>query len=159
MTILHLHLLLNHVPVVGALFLIVLFAAGALRRDATLVRTALWTCAVLGVVALATFFTGEPAEDAVEGLAGVSEAVIERHEEVALIATILLGAGATLSLAALAFLRRRAALPRWVAMAGLAGSLVIAVAMGVTANLGGKIRHSELGGAATTTTNEAEHDR
>jgi len=155
----HLHLMLNHIPVVGSLFLVVLFAAGVVRGNTTVVRTALWTWAVLGAVALVAFLTGEPAEQAVEGLAGVSEAAIERHEDLALVATILLGAGAALSVAALALLRRRVALPRWVAMTGLAGSLVIAGAMGVTADLGGQIRHTELRGAGVAPTTEAVRDQ
>ena len=158
MSLVHLHLMLNHIPVVGALFVVALFAMGFVRGNATVVRTALWTCGAIGAIALLTFFTGEPAEEAVEKLAGTSEAAIERHESVALVATILLGVGAALSLATLALLRRRPVLPRWVGGIGLAGSLVIAGAMLVTANLGGQIRHAELRGAATAGATEAARD-
>lgn len=157
MSLVHLHLMLNHIPVVGALFLAVLFAAGLVRGDATLVRTALWSCAVLAVIAIAAVLTGEPAEEAVAGITGVSEAAIERHEDVALVATVLLGAGGVLSAAALRLARQRQSMPRWIAAAGLAGSLAIAGAMGVTANLGGQIRHSELGATVDTRASEADH--
>ena len=158
MSLVHLHLMLNHIPVVGALFLVVLFTAGAVRGNATLVRTALWTCGALGVIALLTFLTGEPAEEAVEGLAGTSEAAIERHEDVALVATIMLGVAAAMSVAALARLRRRVEVPRWVGFAGVAGSLVVALAMGVTASLGGNIRHTELRDAATASSGATDRD-
>ena len=160
MSLVHLHLMLNHIPVVGAFFLVVMFATGLVRGNATILRMALWTCGALGAIALLTFFTGEPAEEAVEHLVGTSEAAIERHESVALIGTVLLGVGAALSLATLAVVRRRPALPRWIGGIGLAGSLIVAGAMVVTANLGGQIRHSELrGDAAGATAGASEATR
>ena len=162
MDLVHLHLLLNHLPVVGMIFLVALFAAGVVRRDATLTRTALAGCAALAVIAVAVFFTGEPAEEAVEHLTGTSEQAIEQHESVALVATLLLGTAGVLSAAALLLLRGRMVLPRWVAATGLAASVLLAGVMGATANLGGQIRHSEIradGGAATSASAGEAGDR
>lgn len=160
MSTVHLHLLLNHLPVIGTVIGLFLLAYAALRKDEGLVRVCLGLFAALAVVALATFLTGEPAEEAVEGLAGVSESVIERHEEAALLATIALGALGALSLGALLWFRRRA-LPRFAAVLFLAAALVPAGAMGWTANLGGQIRHSEIrpGAAATGESPAGEPDR
>lgn len=139
----HLHLILNHVPVVGTLIGVCLLAWAALRRDDRLIRVCLGMFAVLAAVALATFLTGEPAEEAVEGLAGVSESIVEQHEEAALLATIALGFLGLLSVAVL--LRfRTGALPRQAALLLLAAALVPAGMMAWTANLGGQIRHSEI---------------
>ncbi len=71
MSIIHLHLLLNHVPVVGTLFALVLFSAALLLRETVFTRFALGFSAVLAAVAVAVYFTGGPAEEAVEKLAGV----------------------------------------------------------------------------------------
>lgn len=139
----HLHLLLNHVPVIGMIIGLCLLAWAVFRTDHELGRVTLGLFAILAVVALATFLTGEPAEEAVEGLAGVSEGAIERHEEAALLATIALGVLGALSLAALVRFRRRA-LPLRVMRLLLVMALVPAVAMGWAANLGGQIRHTEL---------------
>lgn len=139
----HLHLVLNHVPVIGTLIGICLLAYAVLRRDERLVRVCLGMFAVLAAVALATFLTGEPAEEAVEGLAGVSESIVEEHEEAALMATVALGVLGLLSLTVLLWFRRRA-LPRGAALLLLAAALVPAGAMAWTANLGGQIRHSEI---------------
>jgi uncharacterized membrane protein len=139
----HLHLILNHVPVVGTVMGLCLLAYAVLRRDDRLVRVCLGMFAVLAAVALATFLTGEPAEEAVEGLAGVSESMVEQHEEAALLATVTLGFLGLLSLAVL--LRfRTGALPRQAALLLLAAALVPAGMMAWTANLGGQIRHSEI---------------
>jgi hypothetical protein len=156
----HLHLVLNHVPVVGTLIGACLLAYAALRRDERLVRVCLGMFAVLAVVALATFLTGEPAEETVEGLAGVSESMVEQHEEAALLATIALGFLGLLSLAVLLRFRTRA-LPRQAAVLLLAAALVPAGMMAWTANLGGQIRHSEIRAetvaAPPALAEEAEH--
>ena len=98
MSAIHLHLLLGY---------------AALRRDDGLARVSLAMFAILAVVPLVTFLTGAR-EEAVEGLAGVSEAAIEQHEEAALLSTIALGVVGGISLAALLWFRpaaRRASPP------------------------------------------------
>ena len=145
MNVVHLHLLLNHLPVLGSLFALLLFA-GALYKRAVSVRFALWFAVGLGAVALTVYLTGEPAADRVEKLLGVTEKTIDAHEEAAELATIIAGVLGSLALIALLLFRRRE-VPRWVAAAGLIGTLVLSTAMGWTANLGGQIRHTEIRGA------------
>jgi glucan phosphoethanolaminetransferase (alkaline phosphatase superfamily) len=146
MSLVHIHLLLNHVAVVGALVAVLLFAAALLLRDVVSTKFALAFTAGLAVVAIAVYFTGEPAEDAVEHLAGVTKASIHEHEEAAELTTIVIGVLGGLSLLALLWLRSRRA-PRWMAAAGVVGTLAISALMGWTANLGGQIRHTEIQGA------------
>ena len=143
MSTVQLHLLLNHIPVIGTVIGLCLLAYAALRKDEGLARASLGMFAVLALLAGAVFLTGEPAEEAVEGLAGVSEAMVERHEEAALLSTIALGVLGALSLGVLLSFRRRA-LPRIVPVILFAAGLLPAGAMAGTANLGGQIRHSEI---------------
>jgi hypothetical protein len=144
----HIHLLLNHIPVIGGMFVLALLALALVRRSSELAKIALGFFAVLGAVAVVVFLTGEPAEELVEGLPGVSEGIMERHEELALIATVAMAALGSLSLAALAAFRRRL-LPRWVGAAGFALALGVGGLMGYTANLGGQIRHTEIRAGTT----------
>ena len=143
MSPLHLHLLLNHVPVIGTVIALGLLAWAVLRGDERIGRASFVLLAVLAAVAVVAFLTGEPAEEAVEGVAGIPEALVERHEEAALLATIALGVTGALSLAAL-LLRRGRTLSRGAMLLLLAVGLVPAGAMAYTANLGGQIRHSEI---------------
>ena len=165
MSIVHLHLMLNHVPVVGILFVVVLFAAALVRRNDTLARTALLTCVVLALVAVVVYFTGEPAEEAVEHLPGTSEAALERPESLALVATILLGIAGVASATTLVVLRRRLVVPSLVSATGLAASVLLAGVLAATASLGGEIRHSEIrgdetaAGAATSAAADADEER
>lgn len=143
MSIVHLHLLLGHVPVVGILFALLLFAAAIFLRETVSTRFVLGFSAALGAVAIAVYFTGGAAEEAVEKLAGVTEGAIEQHEEAAEVTTIALSIFGALSLAALVIFRK-GRVPRWVGAAGFAGTVVLSALMGWTANLGGQIRHTEI---------------
>jgi len=156
MSILHLHLLLNHVPVVGALFALLLFAAALVLRETVSTKFALGFTAAIAAVAVVVYFTGGPAEEAVERLAGVTEGSIERHEEAAELTTIAMSILGGLSLVALFVFRARKA-PSWVAMVGLIGTVIVSALMGWTANLGGQIRHTEIQGASIQQ-RAADHD-
>ena len=143
MSLTHLHLLLNHFPVIGTIIGIALLGIAVARKSTELMKTTLGLFAVLGVITLIVYFTGEPAEEAVENLPGFSEAITERHEEFALVATIVLASFAALALGALAFFRGKA-LPRWVSLFTLVFALASGAVMGYTAMLGGQVRHTEI---------------
>ena len=129
MSIVHIHLLLSHVPVVGTLFALILFAAAMLLRETVSTRFALGFSAALAVVAVAVavYFTGGPAEEAVEKLAGVTERAIEQHEEAAEVTTIAMSVFGALSLAALGMFRVKR-MPRWVAVGGFVDAAVLGAA-------------------------------
>jgi len=139
----HIHLMLNHVPVLGTIFGLALLSWGFWRRDVSLQRAALMTFVVAALVAIPVYFTGEPAEDAVQRLAGVTDRAIEAHEEMALISLIAAGILCTLGLAGLVLARWRAN-PRIIMRSALGVAILTAGLMAWTANLGGRIRHSEL---------------
>ena len=143
MSIVHLHLMLNHVPVIGAVFGILLLAVAYLRRSTELAKVTFGLLALLGAVSVAVYLTGEPAEDVVEKLPGFSKRIVEAHEEAALAATIVMGGLGVLALGALAFFQRRA-LPRSIIATGLVLALGAGGVMGYTAYLGGQVRHTEI---------------
>jgi uncharacterized membrane protein len=145
MNAVHLHLMLTHVPVLGTVFALGLLIVGLLRRSDELKKMALWTFALSAAFAIPVFFTGEPAEDSVKRLPGVSKAAIEEHEDVAKIAFgVILSLGAV-ALGGLALLRRRL-VPRAFAISILTLAIVAGGLLAWTANLGGKVRHTEIVG-------------
>lgn len=156
MSLVHLHLLLNHVPVIGAVLGVLILAVAVLRRNNDIGKLALWLFVVIGATSIAVFLTGEPAEELVEGLPGFSEAITERHEEAAYVATLAMVAVGALSLLFLGVFRRRP-LARWVPSLTLALALGATALMGYAANLGGQVRHTEIraGGEAITTGSQA----
>lgn len=143
MSVVHLHLILNHVPVIGMLFVLLILGVATWRRDSAGGKLALSTLVGLAAVTGLVFFTGEPAEEAVEQIAGVSETMIHSHEEAAEVALLATGIAGGLALVALAGFRRRL-LPPWAMRTALVVVLVVSSLLGWTANLGGRIRHTEL---------------
>ena len=143
MTTVHVHLMLTHVPVLGTVFALGLLTVGLLRRSDELKKMALWAFAVSAAFAIPVFLTGEPAEDAVKRLSGVSKAAIETHEDAAKVAFGVVLALGALALGGLALLRRRS-VPQWFAVSMLGLSLVSGGLLAWTADLGGKVRHTEI---------------
>ncbi len=149
MNLIHLHLLLNHLPVVGTLCGFGLLAFALWRRSTDLKRAALGVLVISALVAIPAYMTGEPAEDGVKGLPGISRALIEQHEEAAGVA---LGGLLTVGVAALAGLiwfRGSRLMPAWFGVITLIGALIVTGLMAWTANLGGQVRHTEIRPGAT----------
>jgi len=143
MSVAHLHLLLNHVPVIGVVGIVLLLAIALLRGSNEIAKLSLGLLILIGVVAVVVYLTGESAEELVEGIPGISESILGRHEDLAKVATIATGALGLLALSALIRFRRDQ-LPRWVTGSVLVASLGVSGVMGVVANTGGQIRHSEI---------------
>lgn len=143
-TLAHLHLLLNHWPIIVPMVALLLLAFAWLRRSEPTARTGLALLVGAALVVLPVYLTGEAAEHAVDGAPGVTEALIEQHQDAALIAALALGALGAFSLWTLWHYRRPATLPRWVVTAALAGAVISSGLTGWVGLLGGSIRHTEV---------------
>ena len=145
MDLTHLHLILNHLPVVGVIFGFLILLWGVLRGYEEVKNVGLLVLVFTAAAAVPVYLTGEPAEEAVENLPGVAEQLIELHEDSALISLILAIVTGALALAALLSKRFSiAALARFSTIAVLLLSFVTGAFMARTANLGGQIRHTEI---------------
>ena len=148
----HLHLLVNHVPILGTLFALVLGVYGAARRQPEVVRAALLVLVVVGVASVVATRSGEGAEDAVENLPGVSERVIHEHEEAAEVANYAAIALALLALGVLVWRRRHPDVGMAPTAAVLVGVALVFGLMARAGNLGGEIRHTEIRGGTVAAT-------
>jgi uncharacterized membrane protein len=152
----HLHLALNHVPVIGLPIVLLLLGWGIVKRSAELVKASFGLIILLAVVTVIVQVTGEPAEELVEGLPGVVESMIEAHEESALLGTIGVVVVGVIALFGLWRLGTGKILPQWYASAVLIAGVFVAGLMVWVANLGGQIRHSEIRPSASAS---IERDR
>lgn len=141
----HVHLILNHFPVVGAAAAAGLLTLAVLMRRDVLARAGLWALVVSAAVAVPVYLSGNAAEDVVEEL-GVAEAVIEAHEEAALLALVALLVLGAVAASALWLYRRRAEVPRKLVVGLWVLSLGAGLLVARAANRGGEIRHTEIRG-------------
>jgi uncharacterized membrane protein len=144
MNIPHLHLILTHAPIFMVIIGVAVLIAALLRHSADLRWTA-YALFVLGaLVAIPVFLSGEGSEEAIEHVAGVSEAVIEAHAAAAKVSLIGIEILGLASLVAFALERmRRELIAPVMGLLVVLGSLTSA-SLAYTANLGGQIRHSEI---------------
>lgn len=156
MNLAHLHLLLNHIPVIGAAFGFALLAYGMQRRNDDLMKVALIAFVVLALLAIPAYFTGKPAEKVLDGHPGIAAGAIETHENAALLALAVMELVGACALGVL--------LAHWKEpMSARAGTPILVLAfvlsalMAWTANLGGKIHHTEITGGAPASV-EPDHD-
>jgi uncharacterized membrane protein len=139
----HPHLLVNHVPIMGAFFGLALLIASYLFAADVLRRTAFAVLIVTALAASASDLSGDAAEDAVKGLPGVTRERIQAHKDIAETSYILAGVVGVLALGALVRWRR-APVPPAAAHVILVGAAVVSGLMAYTGLLGGRVRHTEV---------------
>ncbi len=145
----HLHLVLNHFPIIGTLIGLGILLYGFIRSSESVKQAALGTWILMALIAIPVFLTGEPAEETVEGLTGISESVIHDHEEAAEIAIWLMAGLGVLSLATLLLLKYNQAFSKTLMLVTLVAAVITFGGMARTGYLGGQIRHSELSTTST----------
>ncbi|MGZ5190237.1 MAG: hypothetical protein ACXWCZ_04410 [Flavisolibacter sp.] len=143
MTSVQIHLALTHVPVVLSLVGLIMLIVAFFIKNTTLTKTSYILIFVAGLAAVPVFFSGEGAEEAIENLPGVSESIIENHEEVANLAMISIAAAGLLALVAL-FSARWQEASRVFKFVVLLFAITSGGLMVQTAHLGGQIRHTEI---------------
>jgi hypothetical protein len=138
------HMLVNHLPVIGFVGIVLALLVTLKLKSSEVRRFVLLATVLVGLSALPSLWTGEPAEEVIEDLPGISKELIHEHEELAEKATVL--SVITAGVAALAFIlqRRRPDTMNKSIPAVLFFSLATMGLMGWTAHEGGKIRHPEI---------------
>jgi len=140
----HLHLMLNHIPVLGPFFLALLLTIGLLRRSRELIRVALVLTLLFPAATYVVTLTGDKAEHTLEDEPWFDEDRVHEHEEKGEAALIVSGIAGVLALLALWVSRNGAAIKPAMTILVLLAVLVSAGFMALTALDGGVIRHEEL---------------
>ncbi|HRD08249.1 MAG: DUF2231 domain-containing protein [Saprospiraceae bacterium] len=79
----HWHLVLNHLPIIIPMAGLILLMIAIFSKNLEYSRAAYLLFVVGALATLPAFLTGEGAEETIEGLNGIDEAFIHRHEEAA----------------------------------------------------------------------------
>lgn len=142
---LHVHLMLNHMPLLGTLAAALLLGWGLVRRAPEVLRVGLIAAVLVALLTIPVYLTGEPAEHALrDRIPDMDRDIAHEHEERGeLTFIVMLVTGA---LGAVALWRGRVAGEPGRGWSGLVcAALVVCFALFAwTALIGGQIRHTEL---------------
>ena len=145
----HFHLVLTHFPIVGTIIGIGILAYGQYSKNDSIKKTALVIFMTMAILTIPVFLTGEPAEESVEHLTGVSENIIEEHEELAEKAIWLMGLLGVFSLVSFYAIVKKISFAKTITLITLVISLATFGLFARVGNLGGQIRHTEIGANST----------
>jgi formate hydrogenlyase subunit 3/multisubunit Na+/H+ antiporter MnhD subunit len=141
----HVHLLLNHIPILGSVFGLLVLCYGMLRKSDEIKKTSLGFFVITALVTIPVYLTGDGAARIVSNLPGVSTAIIQRHDQAATItmfAIEILGAVSLLSL--WLSWRSRQELRSWMTLGVLILAMISSGLGAWTGSIGGQIRHTEV---------------
>ena len=154
----HIHLILNHVPVIGLIGALVLLAWALRRRSPEILRVALLCVVAVAVITVPVFFSGESAEEQLESTGAFPESRMESHEEAAEMALYATVASGLIALLSLGLLERRGP-ARGMAIGATVILSVVALGLAaVAANTGARIHHDEIAGRAAPSVAADESD-
>jgi len=140
----HIHLLLNHIPILGTVFGLLLLCYGTWRHSDEIKKASLGTFVIVALITIVVYLTGDGAAQIVGNLPGVSDAIIRRHDNAATLTFWPIEILGVLSLLSLWLGRGDRGLK-----AGLIG-LILVIALicsglaSWTGSIGGQIRHTEV---------------
>lgn len=146
MSFAHLHLLLNHFPIVGGIIALGLLLTSFVGNNEGLRRASLILFVALALLALPTFFSGIGANGELKADPGISAALMDRHEGAAMLALFVMEIAGALALVELWRCQRASAHERWSGsiVAILIVSILTVGLMVRVGNTGGDIRHPEI---------------
>ncbi|HKJ46819.1 MAG TPA: hypothetical protein VJ991_13390 [Balneolales bacterium] len=154
MTSVHLHLLLNHVPIFTTFFSILFILWGSVFKKNEIFKIGLSGFIIGAIFVIPVFLSGQSSEETIESLQGISKSFLDNHEEFAeasLWLTLLLGVFGIIG-----FFRNRLPLKisKLYVTILVVLSIITAGSISYTAYLGGNIRHTEL----QQTTTQTQHN-
>ena len=146
----HVHLLLNHVPTIGSVVALGLLIVAFIRRDEGLKLVGLEVLFAIALLTLPAYMTGVASFQKLRGQPGISDTAMRLHQDVALYGFTWMEFAGFIGWVALWQARRHGRGSRGLVATSFVLLIVAFAVMARAANLGGDIRHPELGGATAT---------
>src|SRR5207302_433567 len=140
----HLHLLLNHFPIIGTIIGLSLLLLSFVGDNRDLRRSGLIIFAAGALLAIPAFLSGFGARIMLSRDPGVSSALLERHEAAAMLSLWFMETTGGLALVALWRSHRTPRRARWHLPVVVLFALLTVGLMGRTGETGGDIRHPEM---------------
>jgi uncharacterized membrane protein len=144
MELTHLHLTLVHVPIFGTFFGMILLLYGIFSKNNIIIKGGLITFILTALISIPVFLTGDPSKEAIKNLPGISEDIINAHEELAEKAIWLIEFLGAISLFGFYCCIKNYKKFKLIVLITLLISIITLGTLAVVGNSGGKIRHSEI---------------
>ena len=140
----HVHLLLNHIPILGTIGGLLLLGYGMIRKSEDVKRASLFAFTITALVTIPVYLTGDGTAQIVGNLPGVSTAIIAQHDTAATFTIVAIEILGIVSLLSLWLSRRSPEIKRKLVFAVLVLAIIASGLGAWTGNLGGQIRHTEV---------------
>ena len=140
----HLHLLVNHFPIIGTIFGFGILIAGIIFKNNAVKNVSYVIFIVTAIFAFIGMSTGEGAEEIVEDMPNIGKQIIHKHEEFAeklAVVLYVLGVVSLFGLYANLKNHNKAKLTSYLALVIAIVGVVLAKSVGTS---GGEIRHTEI---------------
>ncbi|CAM3853664.1 MULTISPECIES: hypothetical protein [Flavobacterium] len=140
----HLHMVVNHFPIIGVIFGLGILITGIVLKNDTIKNVSYILFVITSLFAAASMYTGEGAEEIVEDLPTVGHKIIHEHEEMAEKLAIVLYILGAFSLVGFYLNFKKHAKANLVSYLVLIVALIAVFLGQQTGTTGGEIRHTEI---------------
>ena len=144
----HIHLLLNHWPIIGTFIGLGLYVIALATRNRDLRQASYVLFAALTLLAIPVYLSGNSAAEVMKKQQGWSASLATSHEGAAMLATLALGLTGIFAICGLwpsaKGVKTEPHSQSWVSLAVLLSALATAGLMAVAGNTGGHISHPEI---------------
>lgn len=156
----HLHLAINHFPIILPLVGLLLFLAGGVLKSSILKQTAYVFYILAALFAVAAYSSGEAAEHFIEDLPGIEEKYMEIHEETAETFAQIMYLLGGISLLGLWACIKRKPFAKWIGYLTIILTIVALFYAKETGTTGGEIMHGEIrtGAALNDMHSDEDHE-
>ncbi len=140
----HFHILVNHFPIIGVIFGLLILIGGFILKNNTIKNTAYCLFVVSAVFGFLSMYSGEGAEELVEDMPTVGHQIIHEHEELAEKFVLVLYVTGLFSILAFITSLKNSKFAKLLSLITLLLSIVTTV-LSVNVGLsGGEVRHTEI---------------
>ena len=150
----HLHMVVNHFPIIGTILAIGILTAGLLNKNQSIINTAYVLFIIGAIFGILSMNTGEGAEEMVENMPGIGWEIIHDHEELAEKMALLLNVLGLLSIIALYLNYKKNTKEKIVSLFILAIGIASLFVIQKVGTSGGEIRHTEIRASSQNTSAE-----
>jgi len=140
----HLHLLLNHWPIIGTFIGLGLFLVSLAAKGDDLKKASLVVFSIIALFAIPTYTSGNAAFEVIRRETGVTKTIIDAHQGAALLSLLFMEITGFFSWLGLWQYRRFKRTATYILPAVLLFSVVSVGLLTITGNTGGDIRHPEI---------------